>query len=87
MIFKRRFNTTFIVLLFSTFVASERRGEEYKVNVDDLQVRIPIYQFANFMTTLFLFILFFNKLISLFYVTFYGRLRNNEYYSLFLLNT
>ncbi|XP_070501188.1 uncharacterized protein Dg isoform X2 [Chironomus tepperi] len=38
MIFKRRFNATFIVLLFSTFVASERRGEEYKVNVDDLQV-------------------------------------------------
>ncbi|CAH1712197.1 unnamed protein product [Chironomus riparius] len=38
MIFKRRFNATFIVLLFSTMVASERRGEEYKVNVDDLQV-------------------------------------------------
>ncbi|KAL7046628.1 hypothetical protein ACKWTF_002663 [Chironomus riparius] len=38
MIFKRRFNATFIVLLFSTLVASERRGEEYKVNVDDLQV-------------------------------------------------
>lgn len=53
MIFKRRFNATFIVLLFSTFVASERKGEEYKVNVDDLQVRINLFQFANFMATLF----------------------------------